>query len=259
MNNKRFVVYREPAENEMINIGTLKELTGSKSINARMNYSNDTKTILKATHILEANKKPKMKGEMDNSIYRRLIDIAFNSTFTFDKEMIQENPETHFLADGKLRTQLFRDEYKCAFINYLIQHIQNYNNNNEVPIYDPIKISDTTMDRTKQYIANSDFVLSFVKDNLEKSDNSKKFIKLKDIHTRLINCEEYRNMNKDEKRKYNLKYFKETISKHGIFKKHYKSDYRYYNEDKEQKRVREVLLGFQFVNDEDEQDIDDLE
>ena len=120
MNNKRFVVYREPAENEMINIGTLKELTGSKSINARMNYSNDTKTILKATHILEANKKPKMKGEMDNSIYRRLIDIAFNSTFTFDKEMIQEHPDNHFLADGKLRTQLFRDDYKCAFINYLI-------------------------------------------------------------------------------------------------------------------------------------------
>ena len=65
-------------------------------------------------------------------------------------------------------------------------------------------------------------------------------------------------MNKDEKRKYNLKYFKETISKHGIFKKHYKADYRYYNQDKEQKRVREVLLGFQIVQDEDEQDFDDF-
>ncbi len=258
MNNKRFVVYREPAENELINIGTLKELTGSKTINARMNYSNDTKTTLKATHILEANKKPKMKGEMDNAIYRRLIDVAFTSTFTFDDELIEENPETHFKANGYLRTQQFKDEYKNALLNYLIKHITNYHNNEELKIYDPVKVSEFTQNRTKQYIASSDFVLTFVKDNIIKTENPKEVVKLKDIHTKLINCEEYRNMNKDEKRKYNLKYFKESIAKNGIFKKYYKADYRYYNADKVQKRIREVLVGFKMVE-EEEEEFDDFE
>lgn len=256
MNNKRFVLYREPSENELINIGTLKELTGSKTINARMNYSNDTKTILKALHILEANNVPKMKGQMDNSIYRRILDVIFGSTFTFDEELIKENPETHFRADGNLRTQKFRDEYKMVLINYLIKHIQNYHNKEDLKIYDPVKVSETTQNRTKQYIASSDFVLTFVKDTITKVDDTKEVVKLKDIHNRLINCEEYRNMNKDEKRKYNLKYFKESIIKNGIFKKYYKADYRYYNEDKVQKRIREVLVGFKMVEDEDEEDED---
>ncbi len=259
MDNKRFVVYREPSENELINIGTLKELTGSKTINARMNYSNDTKTTLKATHILEANKKPKMKGEMDNAIYRRLVDIAFSSTFTFDDELIQENPETHFKADGYLRTQQFKDEYKIALIDYLIKHIQNYNKKEELKIYDPVKVSEATQQRTKQYIASSDFVLTFVKDNVVKCDNPKEYIKLKDLHSKLIVSEDYSNMSKDEKRKYNLKYFKQSISKNGLFKKNYKADFRYYNEDKIQKRVREVLVGYKMLTDDDEEDEEDLD
>ena len=255
MNNKRFIVYREPDENQLINIGTLKELTGCNTINARMNYSNETKTVLKATHILEANKKPKMKGQMDNAIYRRLIDIAFSSTFTHDEELIKENPETHFKADGYLRTTKFREEYKLPLINYLIKHIQKYHKSNELKIYDPVKVSETTQSRSKEYIANSDFVLTFVKDNITQSENPKDFVKLKDIHSRLIISEEYRNMNKDDKRKYNQKYFKESISKNGIFKKYYKPDYRYYNEEKVAKRCREVLLGFKLVvEEEDEED-----
>ena len=45
----------------------MKELTGGKASDARMNYSNDTKCNLKATHILECNERPKLSGEIDDA------------------------------------------------------------------------------------------------------------------------------------------------------------------------------------------------
>ncbi len=47
MNNKRLVIAREPDKNQMFNCATIKEITGGSELNARLNYSNDTKTNLK--------------------------------------------------------------------------------------------------------------------------------------------------------------------------------------------------------------------
>mgnify|MGYP003115295927 CR=1 FL=1 len=251
MNKKRLVLYREPSDNELLDIGTLKELTGSKTINARMNYSNQTITLLHATHILEANKKPKMKGEMDNSIYRRLIDINFNSTFTFDEEQIKECPELFFKADPYLRTQEFKDKFKIPLLNYLINYITNFNKENNNKVYEEFKMSDETINRTKEYICNSDFVATFVKENTEKVKDSKKFIQLKDLHSIMKCSEEYLNMNKEEKRKYNLKYFKENIIKNGFFKKYYKDKINFIDEDGNRTTARSVLINFQIKEEEE--------
>ncbi len=69
--------YREPdtSQNQKLNVATIKELTGGKEINARLNYSNNTKCNLKATHILEWNERPKLSGKIDDAVVHRLIDI----------------------------------------------------------------------------------------------------------------------------------------------------------------------------------------
>ena len=80
------IFYREPDSDKSKLCGaTIKELTGGESINARMNYSNETSVKLVASHILECNAKPKIDGRKDESLSRRLMDIPFVSTL----QMIQ--------------------------------------------------------------------------------------------------------------------------------------------------------------------------
>ncbi len=177
MNNKRLVVYREPAENETINIGTMKELTGCTTINARMNYSNDTKTTLKATHILEANKTPKMKGQMDNSIRRRIIDIKFESTFTSDEDLLNE--PNHFPVVSYYRTQEFKDTYKYALIQYLSDFIKDFDKVNNDKVYENIKVSLITQQGTETYIQSSDFLMSFTNYIFPNPENTNSYVKKK--------------------------------------------------------------------------------
>jgi phage/plasmid-associated DNA primase len=243
MNNKRFVLYREPEKNAIINAGTLKELTGSNQINARMNYSNDTSTILKATHILEANDKPKISGSAQgNSIERRLIDIDFSSTFTFRQVDIDENPSNHFMANPYFRTPEFRKIHKFALIDYLIKFITNFKNNNK-KVYDEIIVSDYTQERTMAYIANSDFLMSFCRDNLIKKEDA--YIKISDLYHELKTTDDFLSLTKEEKREYNQKYLTTAIMKNRYLKRHYKEIHNM-NVDGVRKRVRNVLVGYTF-------------
>lgn len=80
MNCKRFVITQEPEKDQKNKGSVVKELTGGSEINARLNFSNDTKTKLHCTLILECNDKPLM-DEVNDAIHRRLIDISFQSSF----------------------------------------------------------------------------------------------------------------------------------------------------------------------------------
>tara|TARA_R110001606_G_scaffold269605_2_gene418172 strand:- start:5031 stop:7538 length:2508 start_codon:yes stop_codon:yes gene_type:complete len=247
MNNKRMVVYREPAENELINIGTMKELTGSTTINARMNYSNDTKTILKATHILEANKTPKMKGQMDNSIKRRVIDIKFESTFTMDEDLLNE--PNHFKVNPYYRDQEFKETHKFALIKYLINFIMKFNKNNSKKVYENIKVSSITQQGTDTYIQSSDFLLSFTKKYIIKNDEKNSFIKIKELYQLFKTSDEYGNLSKEERRTYNEASFKDTLKRDAYFRKIYKDIFKPYINGN-QKCYNSVLVGYSIKDDE---------
>jgi putative DNA primase/helicase len=80
MHNKRFVLATEPEDSQNINTSTLKGITGGNSINARMAHSNDTKTDLKLTFVLECNSKPKLDN-VNEAVSRRLLEIPFQPRF----------------------------------------------------------------------------------------------------------------------------------------------------------------------------------
>jgi phage/plasmid-associated DNA primase len=80
MNNKRLVFVREPNPDLKFNCATIKEITGGGEINARLNYSNDCKTNLNMTFVLECNDKPKL-NEVNDALMRRILDIPFKSKF----------------------------------------------------------------------------------------------------------------------------------------------------------------------------------
>ena len=258
MHNKRFIVYEEPSEKHKIDIGSMKMITGGDRINARMNYSNNTETLLKGIHILDANDKPKLNGKMDDSISRRLIDIHFMSKFTHEKEDY-ENLEYHFKANYDYRQPEFKKVYKHALFEYLIRFIKDYQSKNTIPIYHGLvgKMSMITKNRTDKYIENSDFLGSYLRDNIEKTDNKNDILKIKDIFNTFKVSEEFQGLNKDEKSVFNgPKKFNTLVSMHKIYKKFFKDKINIKKEDGTNTTARNVLMGCKLVCDDNELDFE---
>ncbi len=126
MDNKRVIFYREPDTSNLqkINSSTVKEISGGNEINARGLYSSKTKTLLKATHILECNERPKISGETDDAIAMRLIDIGFRSTFTKNKNDV-DTDNNIYEGDDTVKDIAFQDNHKFALFHILVEHWKN--------------------------------------------------------------------------------------------------------------------------------------
>jgi len=139
MNNRRLVFCREPDISNKINTATMKELTGGEEINARLNHSNDTKTKLKCTLILECNEKPRL-NEVNDAVARRIIDIPFKSTFvdTDIYNKLKDNQrENIFIVNPYYKSKEFKEKYKLAFFHILINKYNEYiKNDSKLPITD---------------------------------------------------------------------------------------------------------------------------
>jgi phage/plasmid-associated DNA primase len=216
MNNKRFVIAREPDKNFMFNCATIKEITGGGEVNARLNYSNDTKTNLNLTFILECNEEPKL-NEVNDALSRRILDIPFKNRFV-DKDIYDtlddEEKKTTFLINKFYKTNEFKEKYKITLFLILCEYYREYyNNNNTLPIPDEI------LKRNRQYLANSDELLSWFDDNFIKTNNKKDIIKLKIVYDIFKNSEYFNNLNKLQKRQNNYKHFIEKIENNMFLKK----------------------------------------
>ena len=116
--NKRFAFLSEPEDGEKINIGLLKELTGSEEIVARGLYQ-DTQTFQMETKLfLACNELPEIKGE-DNALWRRIRVVEFKSQFVDSPD---PNNPLQFKIDYTIPSQLRQDSWKQAFMNILIDY-----------------------------------------------------------------------------------------------------------------------------------------
>jgi P4 family phage/plasmid primase-like protien len=239
MNNKRIIIYREPDTScvSKLNIATVKELTGGSKINARMNYSNNTNTYLKATHIMECNEKPLISGKIDDAVIRRLVDIPFRSTFT-KKMHLYEGIEYVYEANEMYKQQDFKDKYKFAFFNILLKYWKLYHSSNMN--YDKF-IPESVEERTMEYLQCSDEIYQWFLSNYEKKESE--ILKLKDVHNNFKQCEIWFNMSKKERRDLNYKKFIEKIRSNFHFKTMYRDRYRPYMDDI-QKEHRNIIIGY---------------
>lgn len=242
MNNKRVVFYREPdtSQNQKLNVATIKELTGGKEINARLNYSNNTKCNLKATHILECNERPKLSGKIDDAVVRRLIDIPFRATFT-------KNPEDYagdyiFQGNDTVKTDSFQQEHKSALFNIIMEHWKLYLESNEnIDAFIPSSVKE----RTKLYLEANDEIKEWFDTEYLTSDKDS-YIQIKDIYERFCSSDLFQNLSKKERRENSKKAFTEKIIANINFKKHYKEEYRPYIDGK-QVKIRQVLMGWKSI------------
>lgn len=243
MRHKRIIFYREPdtTEQKKLNIATIKELTGGKALNARMNYSNDTKTVLVGTHILECNERPKLSGRVDDAVVRRLIDIPFRSVFTADPT--EYFGDYVFEKNEFYKSVEFQTKFKCVLFKVLCKYWKQYQQLNEnIDLF----ICDSVKERTSAYLEANDEFKSWFDERYTQTKVATDVLQIKDIYNAYKNGELWLNLSKRERRELNKRNFIEKVSGNIHFRKFYKE--REKSKAIQQKYgvtlMRNVLIGF---------------
>ena len=243
MKHKRIVFYREPdtSVSQGLNLAAIKELTGGEEINARVNYSNDTKTLLSATHILECNERPKLCGRVDDATIRRLIDIPFRSVFTAKPD--EYFGEYVYAKNIFYKSSEFKNEYKYALFTILVEYWKEYLESGEnIDAF----VCDSVVERTKTYLEANDELKAWIDERYERSGNRNDIIQISDIYTAYKDSEDWFNLSKKERRETTKKKYIEKIANSIHFRKYYKEreQSKAMREKYRVKEMRNVLVGF---------------
>lgn len=216
MNNKRFVISREPDSSLKFNCATIKEITGGEALNARVNYSNDTNVNLKLTFVDECNDKPQL-NEVNDALARRILDIPFKSSFVSKDvyDELEENEKTHtFLINDFYKTLEFKNKFRQPLFLLLVKYYKEfYDNKRNLPITAEVR------NRGNEYMAKSDEFLSWFNNEFEKTKSKSDNIKLKAVYDCFKNSDFFTNMTKVQKRQNNYQNFIEKIQNNMFLKK----------------------------------------
>ncbi len=160
---KRFAFLSEPEDGEKINIGLLKELTGSEEIVARGLYQEAVSFVMEAKLFLACNDLPEIKGE-DTALWRRIRVIDFPSRFVDDPK---ENNE--YKIDRTLPSRMREDvTWRQTFVNILLEYY-----NKDIPEPNEVKI------KTNEYRQENNDFFNWLEENVEYNENS--ILKLEDV------------------------------------------------------------------------------
>jgi P4 family phage/plasmid primase-like protien len=153
MKGRRFGILQEPSENDKINIGYMKELSGNDRILTRGLYKEPYEFKPQFKMILACNELPEVPSD-DGGTWRRIRVIEFSSKFC-------ENPDpekpNEFPMDLQLSEKLER--YADVFLSMLIERHKSINPNK---INEPREV----INATQKYKNNNDVIGQFVSDNI---------------------------------------------------------------------------------------------
>lgn len=161
--NKRFAFLSEPEDGERINIGLLKELTGSEEIVARGLYQDSMSFVMEAKLFLACNELPDIKGE-DTALWRRIRVVDFPSRFV-------ENPSEpgEFKADKTIPSKIRENvSWKQTFMNILLDYY-----------YKDITEPDEVKVKTNEYRQDNNEFYMWLCEHVVYREND--ILKLKDV------------------------------------------------------------------------------
>lgn len=219
MSKKRIIICREPSTKDNVKLSNslLRELTGGSLISARKIYSDDEKTHLFMTLIIECNKKPMLEEEPQESDTRRIVDLLFGSKFTDDKnELNKKNvyeKNLYYVRDE------FREKYKYALMKILFEHNKNHYRNELI-------IPEVVKKRSLKYVESSVEILEWFNQKYEKIDNYTihDYVKVAEINNELKNSEYYNSLDKKEKRKLTKEKLISLFRNSPIFKNYFSEE-----------------------------------
>ncbi len=117
---KRFGTFQEPSENERINVGLMKELTGGDRITCRGLFKDQMEFKPQFKLVLCCNSLPEIPSQ-DGGTWRRLRVVEFTSKFVDNPD---PNNPNEFKADHELNTKLM--DWKEDFGGLLIEYYKKY-------------------------------------------------------------------------------------------------------------------------------------
>jgi P4 family phage/plasmid primase-like protien len=163
---KRVVVLQEPSENEKLNIGYMKELSGGDRISARGLFKEPIQFKPQFKLILACNALPEVPGN-DGGTWRRIRVTNFNSVFCDNPDPEKSN---EFLIDRDLNKKF--DAWKESFMALLVEYYKKYRD-------EGITEPESVMEGTKKYQYENDILSEYFEERVEKCETA--HVKLRDI------------------------------------------------------------------------------
>lgn len=157
--SKRFACLQEPGENERLNIGLMKEMSGGDKIYARGLYREGGEFKPQFKMILTCNHLPIVPSD-DGGTWRRIRVVNFKSRFCDNPD---PNKPNEFPIDTELNTRF--DDWKEPFMSMLIEYYKKI-------ITEKIKEPDEVLECTRDYQRRNDIIADFIDSAVEKHDTS---------------------------------------------------------------------------------------
>lgn len=167
---KRFGCLQEPSEDEKLNIGLMKELSGGDKILARAIYKEPIEFKPMFKMLLLCNQLPHVPSD-DGGTWRRIRVVEFTSKFVEDPK-----GENEYMIDYTLTEKL--EKWKGHFMALLIDYYRKYQREG---MQEPPEV----LKCTTEYKNNNDHMASFVMSKVEKKDSA--FLSLDEIYQELRN------------------------------------------------------------------------
>jgi P4 family phage/plasmid primase-like protien len=165
---KRFACMQEPSEDERINIGLMKELSGGDKILTRALYKDPFEFIPQFKMLLLCNHLPFVPSD-DGGTWRRIRVVEFTSKFVEDPQAPNEFPIDYDLSDKM-------EDWRDHFMGMLIHYYKLYELEG---ISEPAEVLKCTTDYKEQ----NDHMSAFLALKIEKKDAS--FLTVDEAHTEL--------------------------------------------------------------------------
>jgi phage/plasmid-associated DNA primase len=237
LHQKRFALSTEPSDKKTMCSSTLKELTGDKTINARMAYSNKCDITLCLSLFLECNNLPKM-DEVNDAVERRIRTIPFVSSFKSAEDYECTLDKTNvFIGNPRFKTDEFIEEHKQALFHLLSPLCKKFIQNGLVLSKVPAECKSAAID----YLVQSDHIYEWVCEKYEKTDKVDDFIYVKDMYEMFKSSSYFENLSKADKRKFTQKSFIENIKTNLFMKGNFKDRNIWVNSIK---LTQAAIIGF---------------
>lgn len=243
LHKKRFVITQEPDCKRRMNTSTMKELTGSQTLNVRDNYSSMCQTTLHNSTFMEANSLPlldKVSGDDAESLIRRLRTVPFVSRFVDKSRYDEIEDKTNvFIGNTHYTSDEFYRIHRQGFFHILCEHFQDFLKNNE----DLSPMNDECREAGKRYFMMSDDFIVWFNDTYEKDPNSMVYVA--DIFELYKYSSAFELLSKADKRSHTKSSFEEKIRKSMFLRTAFKSRDTRFNGIKYNKAY---LAGYKLID-----------
>ena len=167
---RRFAILSEPSEEDKLNIGLMKELSGNDRILVRGLFKEPIEFKPQFKMILACNHLPEVTAN-DFSVWRRIRIINFLSKFCENPNPEKKN---EFPMDLELNDKI--DKFSDVFLSMLIHRHKNIN---------PIKIIEPreVINSTNNYRDNNDLIGQYINENIMVDKDCKEGIKVMELYT----------------------------------------------------------------------------